>query len=580
MNVCKGLIQEDSMKKPAAFSLFKSFFLGLFILGNCLCWGHATGDGTGQQKSARGRGVVRGLVVNQHHKPLSQVQIQLKHITPDDYPLVLTAVSNNSGRWSIAGVGNVQWTVEASRPGYHPCRLTLRTSNFSDKIPLVQTVLRKIVREEMMGLADLDYITFGSSEKLASAIVNDDADKIKSFINNHKDKIDRDFYIALGNCSVDHERFTQAMTYYQKAAFKRGANRIGDYYFKNNRLQKALVFYQKGIPSENRALAFRQKADQFLKINDRQQGKKYLLLAHSDFDSVIKNCTFSWKKESNQIRRKTIVELETFPKTPAQLARKKKLAKLLKGAAHYCHLLDNSSLYFYCHEVVVERSSLPREELYPAASKLTSESKLKGWQNRTNRFLYDYQLIKEGESLRERRHLLKMNGRRMRRKNVPLTTIYQISRNISGPIGLISKAWQPHTDYRIVDEKKIGQENITVIQCFPTAFREKNHLFGEVWIRDRDFRIIKIVWYPFSIGNRNAIESLARLFKRTPRVTFISEYGVYKSGIQFPSKCLVKEEYLSPSGDSFTRILITYEYKRYRFFKVQTSVKTLDPEEK
>lgn len=571
---------EGPMAKIGGLSLYLSIFLGITIQVNSLPWGSTDNLGAGQQKSARGQGIVRGLVVNQHHKPLSNVQIQLKHMTSDEYPLVLTAATNKNGRWSIAGVGNVQWTMEASLPGYAPSRMMLMTSNFTDKIPLVKTVLRKIVKEEMLGLADLDYITFESSDALAAAIARNDSGEIESFADRHKDKIDRDFYIALGNCSVDHERFPQAMTYYRKAGFKQGANRIGDFYLQHNMLDKALEYYQQGIPSENRALAFRRKSDLLPGKEKTAERKKYLLLAHNDFNHIIKNCTFSWKKESNQIRRRTMIELDAFPKTAEQLRREKKLAKLLKGAAHYCQLLENSSLYFYCHEEVVERSSLPREELYPNASKLTSESELKGWQNRTHRFLYDYQLIKEGESLKERRHLLKKNGRRMKKKNTRLTTVYQISRNIFGPIGLISKAWQPHTDYRIIDERKNGKENITVVQCFPTTFRKKNHLFGEVWIRDRDFRIIKIVWYPFSIGNRNTLESLARLFKRTPRLTFISEYMVYKSGIQFPSKCLVKEEYLNASGDSFTRIMITYEYKKYRFFKVQTAVKTMEPEEK
>ena len=558
------------MKKIKVFFLLINF-IALFTI---MIYPHNQRRLSDRTKSSRnspkGRGIVRGKVVSHHHKPLANVHVQLKHETHSEYPLMLSAVTNKDGRWSIAGVGNVKWMMEVTFPGYTKARHAIWTKNASEDIPLIRTVLRRIVDEEEMGLADIDYLSFDSREKVARAIAADKSEEIESFITNNDKRLERFFYIALGNGYFDNEQYSKAMKHYSRAGFKRGANRIGDMYMDQENLDTALEYYQQGISSEKRAFAYGLKAKYFLKNKNQQERKKYLRLAYEDYNTIIKNCTFSWKKAANENRRHIMRELNAYPKTQLEIARDRKLAGLLKGVARYCRLLEDSSIYFYCYEEVVEKSNIPKEELYPDSSKLIAESMLKGWQKRTHRFIYDYQLLKEGSALKEQRNLVKMNGRRRKKKNARLTTIYQISRNISGPIGLISRAWQDHTDYRLVTEKKIGNDNISVVQCFPKSFREKNHLFGDVWIRNRDFRVIKIVWYPYSIGNRTAIEDLARFFKRTPRITFISEYGVAKSGIQFPSKCLVQEEYLSAGGDVFTRIQDTYEYKNYHFFKIKS----------
>jgi len=568
------------MKKIKVFFLL----INLIALFTIIIYPHnqrALSDRTrSSRNNPKGRGIIRGKVVNHHHKPLANVHVQLKHVTHSDYPLMLSTVTNKDGRWSIAGVGNVKWMMEATIPGYTKAIHAVWTKNASEDIPLIRTVLRRIVDEEEMGLADIEYLLFASREKVAHAIAENKSEWIETFIRNNEKRLDRDFYIALSNGYFDNEQYSKAMKYYSLAGLKRGANRIGDFYMNQKNLDSALKYYLHGISSEKRAFAYGLKAQYFLKNKNQLERKKYLRLACEDYDAIIKNCTFSWEKAANENRRHIMMELNAYPKTPLEKARDGKLAGLLKGVARYCRLLEDSSIYFYCYEEVVEKSNIPKEELYPASSKLTAESKLNGWQKRTRRFIYDYQLLKEGSALKEQRNLVKMNGRRRKKKNAGLATIYQISRNISGPIGLISRAWQDHTDYKLIAEKKIGNDNISVVQCFPKSFREKNHLFGDVWIRNRDFRVIKIVWYPYSIGNRTAIEDRAHFFKRTPRITFVSEYGVAKSGIQFPSKCLVQEEYLSAGGDVFTRIQDTYEYKNYHFFKVQTAVESYELKQK
>jgi tetratricopeptide (TPR) repeat protein len=526
-------------------------------------------------QAGRGRGIVRGKVVDQHYIPVVNARIKIQLLPAQDPDVVFEATTNEKGLWMIPCVGFFRWNLFASAPDYIPFQSKIKTSNFSEDKPLIKTVLRKIEEKEILGLADLKFLLDETREKLILWLAKGNTEKIDQFIQKRSKAMIREFFTALGNACIGLKQFELGLEYFKRGNNKTGPNRIGDIFFKEGNMEEALKYYKYGVASENRAIVYGQKGDRYKKLEDLTEAKEYYTEAIHDFETVIKNCTFSWEAKANKERRRIMAIMRTLPKTQPEKLREIKLKKMLKGVGRYCHKLEESSIYFFCNERVVEKVKvkIPFIELHPGTKTIKIGKKLSAWSSRTNKFTYEYQLYKEGDIIREQRHLIRAPGiQQKRRKNVSLSTLYQIHKAFFGPVGLISHNWQHYTDYRIVDEREINGEKVTIIQCIPNSRRQENHLFGDVWIRDRDYRIIKIVWFPATLGNQNNLKSLGKLYRRNPKVTFISEFGTEKGGLNFPSRCMIMEEYFDENGDGFTRVFITYKYNKYRFFKVQTDI--------
>jgi len=247
---------------------------------------------------------------------------------------------------------------------------------------------------------------------------------------------------------------------------------------------------------------------------------------------------------------------------------------ILKKCADYCEALSNSVLDFVCQEKI-------KEEIYHSFFRARASLKTTGPTYRVqvpttekNVYIYDYQLIRKENKIKERRTLLKENGKKKHQKNAPLKTKrFKHEHVIFGPIGLISKQWQQYYDYKIIKEEKYKREKVIVIEVVPKSSLKLDRLFGKIWVRKSDFSILKIEWNQTSMRNFKGIEETAKELNAKPRIIFISEYAFEKNRVRFPSKYSVKEEYIHLRWGRFRKSIVTVTYKNYKFFTVETEVK-------
>jgi hypothetical protein len=195
----------------------------------------------------------------------------------------------------------------------------------------------------------------------------------------------------------------------------------------------------------------------------------------------------------------------------------------------------------------------------------------------TQTFVYDYQLVKKEDDLRERRVLLEENGNRRNIQDAELDKIKYFSQYlVFGPVGFLSSAWQEHFQYEILGEEKIQDENALILKATPKEEREENNNIGRIWIGS-DYQVLRIEWEPASIQNYadESFDSRLGEFKKT--VKWAVDYGIEKNGVRFPSRQVVQEIFITstPRGNEYRTVKheTVFEYSDYKFFIVETEIK-------
>lgn len=252
---------------------------------------------------------------------------------------------------------------------------------------------------------------------------------------------------------------------------------------------------------------------------------------------------------------------------PYQEANPPSIAEILKKAAAYCQLFGTATLNYVCVEDL-------RETIYIPCLRV-SEPPTGHIERRHNHLVYDYQLVKVGEKINEQRKLLEENGIR---KNVsaasPRMARFGYQMIILGPM-ILSEYWQRYHDYKIAGRGKAGREGCVIIEAVPKSSAPPGNLSGKVWIKEQDGRILKLEWYQESIQNYESFVDTGVALKAKPQIGLTMEYLFEKNGIGFPSRCRMSEDYITnTTGLRLTRSETTVTYKDYKFFTVETEVRT------
>jgi len=245
------------------------------------------------------------------------------------------------------------------------------------------------------------------------------------------------------------------------------------------------------------------------------------------------------------------------------------LPRILEKTKEYCRRLGTASLNFVCRETIDERQFNPPLRIF---------SSIDGGGHRhvTSVSLeYDYQLIRSGGAIEEKRILLKENRQARNEPNADLKTqLYKHKYLVFGPVGLLGEYWQPRHSYSYLGEDEVNKEKAFLVEAGPSGPPEPNLLYGKVWVRQKDFAIIKIEWDQRSLGNYDKVLMTARALghEAEPRVSIIGLYSVEKNGIRFLDRLTIREDYDSKRG-TFRVSETTVLYKDYRFFVVETEVR-------
>ena len=244
------------------------------------------------------------------------------------------------------------------------------------------------------------------------------------------------------------------------------------------------------------------------------------------------------------------------------------LEAILKKCAEYCEKLSHSVLFFVCREKITERISSRHTTLSKGLERFflhtyTSTAK--------NVYVYDYQLYRKGNDVKERRTLIEENRKKKHEENAPLKTqAFEHENVVLGPIGLLSSHWQTFHDYRIIKEEKFKGDKTVILEAVLKPEYTFHHLSGKIWVRKSDFCILKIQWFQHSIRGYEHVQKTAEELKAEPRLTLVAEYDYEKNGIRFPSKYSLDEVYVIRGRGRYRRSKTVVLYDDYKFFTVET----------
>jgi hypothetical protein len=258
------------------------------------------------------------------------------------------------------------------------------------------------------------------------------------------------------------------------------------------------------------------------------------------------------------------------------------LEALLAKAAEYCRKLESSAFDFVCREEISEtidpnldvtRNTPPPN---PDWTTYAGPTIYLSWARKAKRsFVYDYQCVRAGRTIREMRTQLEENGKKKVVPNAELgTSVVVFGTALLGPVGLFGERFQPDYDFAIAGEEKIGKTRVFVIDAMPKpGAPPTRNLYGKAWIDPATGNILKIEWSESRVGRFDVFEKRGELYKRKPRLVIRSEFSAEKNGIRFPSRLSVEEAYLKESGRAFVRSKTEVVYKDFKFFTVKYEVR-------
>ncbi len=261
------------------------------------------------------------------------------------------------------------------------------------------------------------------------------------------------------------------------------------------------------------------------------------------------------------------------PHNPKKTKGQDTLDAILKKTGDYCEKVKGMALFYVCREKVENERHLFKKKNLLKFSMSVLE-KIKPRRIREKKYLYDYQLVKKGKELKEKRILLEEDGEEKYEEDIEFRPVkYSGKYMVYGPVGFLSKQWQQHFDYKIVGEDVIDDKKTIIIESTPKKEREENYNFGRVWVDEKDFSVLKIEYDPKSIKDYEDELLQLPIGDLSKKVIWSTHFGVEKNGVRFPSRQLIQEFYVNSEGESLLIEKITFRYADYKFFIVETDVK-------
>lgn len=266
-------------------------------------------------------------------------------------------------------------------------------------------------------------------------------------------------------------------------------------------------------------------------------------------------------------------------RTNSDLTVQAELETILKKCAEYCERLRDSALFFVCKEKIVEMQFV-RWDITRRGKVINSNPRYEvrvGWNptsREVNRWIYDYQLMRKGKKVQERRILVSENNEKRNEKDAQLKTKrFKHKQIVLAPIALLSKSNQQYYDYKIVGKEKPRVYDDIIIEVTPKPDIQRHRIYGRVWVRKDDFSITKIEWEQESIENLDWVKEQAEWFDATPIIQSYVEFDYKKNGIKYPSEYRITENYFRKRKKLFTRSRTNVVYKDYKFFTVEWKTK-------
>lgn len=271
---------------------------------------------------------------------------------------------------------------------------------------------------------------------------------------------------------------------------------------------------------------------------------------------------------------------------------------VLSGTAEYSTRLENAVFHFICneeiHEVVrvlprmISRMQLPKKtrQNWSPGSVVRWEvpGEISGSRTKkvTKNYKYDYQLIRnEGETKEQRRNIKKGEVSENEIRSGLKTESFISKKMALIPLAIFDILNQIKFKFRLIKYEKVKGVKTAVLEVFPKDLNAIDSIYGKVWIDINDHSIMRIVVNPVSIGGFKDMLKRSKFFGSILDVKCRIDFGIKRDGLRFPTSVKISERYHGGSFlkrflgvVSWERSSVSYKYKDYRFFNVETEVKT------
>jgi hypothetical protein len=275
---------------------------------------------------------------------------------------------------------------------------------------------------------------------------------------------------------------------------------------------------------------------------------------------------------------------------------------ILSGTSAYCEKLKKEVFHFFCYEKVIETHdrmvSFPSKQqaVRNIANRGKGKSQHKGvmvdsskrrWKNE---YVYEYQLIKTGNAGKERRKLIKFNGKKIHKGKKPPQSVFASFKSAIAPIYIFSHENIIKYNFKMIKQEKLWGKLAYVIEIRrkdKTSVGEEGHHLATAWIEKNDYSIMKLRIQPKGV---EGYEGFLRSDKHDLSKIEIKDthnYKIKNKGLRFPSQTHILMNYYQESKSKyntskripygvkiFNRLNTYFIYKKYLFFNVQVD----DPE--
>jgi hypothetical protein len=272
-----------------------------------------------------------------------------------------------------------------------------------------------------------------------------------------------------------------------------------------------------------------------------------------------------------------------------------RLKVVMDKAADYCRRLQQAAFRFTCTEWVCE-TTLEENPLSRRVEKVDRH-----WR-------YDYQVVGEG-TVSEQRRLIREGHKRVNIPNARLATRFASQYSVFMPVTLLGTMNRPAYNYRLISSERLQKQNCAVVEVTPRNTKQGPLAQGRVWVDVDNGSVLKIEMYPRGVQGSEVLEEAAEKMSAKLDLNVVHWYLEERRGLRFPSRTEFSESYLfdkrvgtrrthipyasETHGGRATTVIIPYletwhrqvefyrltqEYKDYRYFEVESSVKELNPD--
>jgi TonB family protein len=264
------------------------------------------------------------------------------------------------------------------------------------------------------------------------------------------------------------------------------------------------------------------------------------------------------------------------------------LRRILDGCAAYSRKLAESALDFICVETIQETRCLfsemkwrvfktfpvgnpGAETVHSSVPFYTPEQILR------NTFVSDYQLLKKGDRIDERRMLLEENGRRSADPKTPWEEKrFTVLSPLFAPSCLLDRDRRPYFDYRLLGEERIDGKKAILIEIRPKFGDADGIDHARAWVDREKFQILKVEIEGIPLeGYEDVLKDIVRL-NVAPIFTTTVQYEIEKNGILFPSRTAIRIEYPKSTyaqRPNPPKMKADITYGKYKFFNVETETR-------